>query len=67
MFLGCRLGPTLSCLVAEKGKFSNQLRFSHNKKAFWPSQHEGEDVKEINVGVGGGLVSKGCIGGEGGC
>ena len=33
LVLDCRLGPTLSCLVAEKGKTSNQLLFCHNNKS----------------------------------
>ena len=68
MFLDCRPGPTLSCLVAEKGKFSHQLLFSHANKAFWSSQPGGGEVKEGYckswrwTGRSGGG-----IGGEGGC
>ena len=56
MFLDCRPGPTLSCLVSEKGKF------------FWSSQPGGGEVKEGYckswrwTGRSGGG-----IGGEGGC
>ena len=32
VFLDSRLGPTLSCLVAEKVEFPDQLLFSHNNK-----------------------------------
>ena len=32
VFLDSRLGPTLSCLVAEKVKFPDQLLFCHNNK-----------------------------------
>ena len=32
VFLDCRLGPTLSCLVAKKAISTNQLLFCHNKK-----------------------------------
>ena len=32
LFLDCRPGPTLSCLVAEKVKLSTQLLFCHNNK-----------------------------------
>ena len=32
VFLDSRLGPTLSCLVAEKVKFQDQLLFCNNNK-----------------------------------
>ena len=64
VFLDCRLGPTLSCLITEKGKYSNQLLFCNNNKAFWSSQDRGMlhpvgDAKEVEDG--GGWRGKKCL------
>ena len=52
-----RLGPTLSCLVAGKSEFPNQLLFCHNNKACWSSQEgegggQGGEAEEVEVEEG---------------